>query len=448
MIANGPGNISIEKSDAGNWNLSGNNSFTGGVTIDSGTMTVNNTGALNSINPNTVTFSSGSTGTLTLNGFSVTVAGLSSTTGTPRVTNAKSTTATLTVNSAAPDSYNGLLADGTGGGALSLTQAGAGTLTLGGNNTYTGGTTVTQGTLAVNSINGSNPLGTGAVTLNGGTLALRGSQQTVNQGLVANYYNTNAIAGTNSYYAQLNTAATYFANQTPAVTAPTTTGGQTNLSFTDDGSGNIFTNQGFTASSGNGTNYEAFMKGVLNISNPGSYTLSTTSSDGSTLWIDNQNIPVVFNSFDQGPTTVASAPLTLSAGPHLITIGYFHHSGGAFFQAGYNGPDTLDTNTIIPNSVLTQIDPAQSYANNVVVTADSTVDVSGSLLANLGTLSIGSNMLSVTSGDETPAGYNLTMGTTTLSGNPTFNVHPSAGDGPGNLTLGASTPKEALATSP
>lgn len=51
------------------------------------------------------------------------------------------------------------------GGTGSLTEIGAGYMVLGGNNTYTGATVVTNGTLAINGING----GTASVTLQAGT---------------------------------------------------------------------------------------------------------------------------------------------------------------------------------------------------------------------------------------------------------------------------------------
>ncbi|NCZ53463.1 MAG: hypothetical protein EBY81_06165, partial [Verrucomicrobia bacterium] len=54
-----------------------------------------------------------------------------------------------------------------GTGSRSITKKGAGTLILGTNNTYRGGTTLEAGTLSVNNSEG---LGTGAMTLAGGTL--------------------------------------------------------------------------------------------------------------------------------------------------------------------------------------------------------------------------------------------------------------------------------------
>ena len=61
-------------------------------------------------------------------------------------------------------------------GGNNLTKTGAGTLTLPATQTYTGGTTVSAGTLSV-AADGN--LGTGAVTLNGGTLEVTGTGVTI-----------------------------------------------------------------------------------------------------------------------------------------------------------------------------------------------------------------------------------------------------------------------------
>src|SRR5262249_21347236 len=120
---------------AGTLTLGGNNTFTGGVTIDAGTLRLANPGALNSTTPNSVTFGANSTGTLNLNGNSVTISGLSTNAavGSPVVQEATVSPATLTVNNSVDNEYDGILQNG-GAGILSLVKAGAGTLTLGGSN--------------------------------------------------------------------------------------------------------------------------------------------------------------------------------------------------------------------------------------------------------------------------------------------------------------------------
>jgi len=83
------------------------------------------------------------------------------------VTLAASLTANVTNNG---DSLEISGAIGESGGAKSLTKTGAGTLSLSGANTYTGGTAVNAGTLSVGNNDG---LGTGSVTVNGGILFLQ-----------------------------------------------------------------------------------------------------------------------------------------------------------------------------------------------------------------------------------------------------------------------------------
>ncbi|MET0263806.1 MAG: autotransporter-associated beta strand repeat-containing protein, partial [Rariglobus sp.] len=89
-------------------------------------------------------------------------------------------TQTLTFNNANAVSVGGIIADGSSGGTLALTKTGAGTTTLTAANTYTGATTITQGTLALSG--GDNRLATtGTLIFNGasGTLDLGSTNQTL-----------------------------------------------------------------------------------------------------------------------------------------------------------------------------------------------------------------------------------------------------------------------------
>jgi autotransporter-associated beta strand protein len=128
---NGSGQLGITMSGTGVWVLSGNNSFSGGVTINSGVLSLGSAGALNSTNPNAVTFGSGSTGILALSGNSVTISSLATNAaaGSPIVENAGGTAATLTVNNASANIFAGVIQDG-GGSPLYFNKTGSGTLTL------------------------------------------------------------------------------------------------------------------------------------------------------------------------------------------------------------------------------------------------------------------------------------------------------------------------------
>ncbi len=158
--------------------LSGNDTFTGGLTINTGTVQLGNPGALNSTTPNAVTLNGGGAVTprLQLNGNSVTINGLNSTGGggatTAIVENGNATTAaTLTVDSTNNPTFDGTLQNGAAA-SLSLAQIGAGTFTLTGSSTYTGSTTVAAGgTLRIGNGGTSGAL-TGTSGISGGAGSL------------------------------------------------------------------------------------------------------------------------------------------------------------------------------------------------------------------------------------------------------------------------------------
>jgi fibronectin-binding autotransporter adhesin len=184
--------------------LAGNNTFTGGVTINEGVVQINNLGALNSTTPQLVTFGNVLgvvvTPTLRLNGFSVTAGGLDTSAfpappAAALVENANATPGTLTVSNTSDNTFGGTMQNGTGGGALSLTKAGTGRLTLSGPNTFTGAATVTGGILQVgNSTFNTGSLATTTVNVQNGTLQL-GANAAAGVGLAAT---TNLTLGSGS----------------------------------------------------------------------------------------------------------------------------------------------------------------------------------------------------------------------------------------------------------
>jgi len=131
--------------------LSGANNYTGDTTIASATGgVVTLSGGANRLPTGTKLIMGFTTvsSKLDLNGQNQEVAGISvgQTSGTISNEITSSTgTPTFTVNTAAASSYNGTIT-----GSIVLTKQGADTLTLTGNNTYTGGTTLNAGTLSVN----------------------------------------------------------------------------------------------------------------------------------------------------------------------------------------------------------------------------------------------------------------------------------------------------------
>ncbi len=135
------GTSAFTKAGTGSLTLSGTNTYSGGTNVTLGTLTL---GSGTALGTGAVTLTGG---TLNLNGQTV------------------GNNVTLS---------DGLL-DGAGtlngivSGASALTKSGVGTLTLNGNNSYAGGTTLSAGTLIAGS---DTALGSGAVTISGGTLNL------------------------------------------------------------------------------------------------------------------------------------------------------------------------------------------------------------------------------------------------------------------------------------
>ena len=188
----------LTKSGAGTLTLSGANTFAGGVALSAGTLNLNSAtapgngtititgGTLDNTSGASVTLSNNNTqswngdftftGTNTLNLGSGAVA--------------LGASCTVTVS-------GGILGVGgiISGSGYSLTKAGAGTLTLRGANNYTGGTTLSAGTLNINSVSA---IGSGTFTISGGTLNnTSGSSVTLSTNNVQNWNGDFAFTGTN-----------------------------------------------------------------------------------------------------------------------------------------------------------------------------------------------------------------------------------------------------------
>ena len=139
------GALNLTKTGGGVLRLSNANTYGGMTVISNGMLSVSNATALGPATSAKVMFGSDSNAVLRLNGIGVTVIGLSGDTNSI-VENATGSAA-LTINTAAGTTniFNGVLRDN--GGTLALTKGVAGTLVLGGSNTYGGATTVSLGTL-------------------------------------------------------------------------------------------------------------------------------------------------------------------------------------------------------------------------------------------------------------------------------------------------------------
>ena len=165
------GQFCINKSGPSTLVLAGSNTFSHALNINGGTVVLGNVNALGptpSVNLN----GNG----LRLGGTSITIPQLS---GGGVVSNGNSTPATLTLPITTGNTYgiDAALQDGAGGGALSLTVAGGGTVSLHATtNTFSGTTTISAGTLEVqNSLSNGPVVNNSALYFtNGGTLTYGG----------------------------------------------------------------------------------------------------------------------------------------------------------------------------------------------------------------------------------------------------------------------------------
>lgn len=149
-LTGGAGDTVINIAGPGTVFLSQASNYAGTFLVNSGTLRIGSPTALGSASTAAVAFGASSTGTLQLNANNLTVVGLNTnaTPGTPAVENGTAGASVLTVNNASNGTYAGVLRDGAAG-TLAFTKGGAGTQTLSGVNTFTGGTIISSGTLAL-----------------------------------------------------------------------------------------------------------------------------------------------------------------------------------------------------------------------------------------------------------------------------------------------------------
>lgn len=376
---------------------------------------------------------------------------------------------------------------GGGGGALTLPNTnaltGAGnSLVVGGSgsggsviltapNNYGGGTTVSAGTLIIGSPSNGSSIGGGNLTLSGGTVSLRTGLPIA--------MSTSTVNGSTGYNQDLIYGATE-AGPTP---------GSTNA-LDGNGTGNfVFFQAGVPGNLGGGLNATGT---YLSLANPlatvalqpyqGNNTmrLTTTGTATGTLTLTNPTslsklalfvtggngaIPFSFTfNFSDNSTTAVTGQTALDwftggataavnslsrvtragafanngTNPNIYELDYTLSAGDAAKTLNSITFTTTSANFLNVFGASNLVTPtAFNYTNNVVVTANSTIDVQDTGGVSFGTLSIGSNTLTVTNGLNTATAYSLSLGAVTLSGSPTFNVANSTGGGAGSLTLGS-----------
>ncbi|EBQ9266115.1 autotransporter outer membrane beta-barrel domain-containing protein [Salmonella enterica subsp. enterica serovar Agona] len=359
------GSGQVVKSGDETLTLSGANSYTGGTTISGGTLVASNVEALG-------------TGDITDN-------------------------ATLELN-AGGDFANNI------GGTGSVVKSGDKTLTLSGSNTYTGGTTISGGTLVASNVEA---LGTGDVTDNatlelntGGDFdnAISGSGQVVKSG-----DKTLTLSGINSYTGGTTiSGGTLVASNVDALGSGDVTDNATLELNTGGDFDNAIGGTGSVVKSGDKT---------LTLSGANSYTGGTTISGG-TLVASNVE-------------ALGSGDVTDNATLELNTGGDFANNIGGTGSVVKSGDKTLTLSGTNSYTGGTTISGGTLVANNVE--ALGTGDVTNNATLELNTGGDFDNAISgsgqvVKSGDKTLtlSGANSYSGATTISGGTLIATHVNA----------------------
>ncbi len=411
--------------------LNGANTYTGGTVVSNGLLQLGNASALPTGSSSAESVAAYGSGTLDLNGNSIIISSLNGTGGS--LDTLSGGTPTLTVGDFnANGSFSGSISNSAG--SIALVKTGLGTLTLGGASTYSGGTTVSGGTLLVTNLTGSGT-GSGSVTVSAGTA----------------FGGTGSAGGSVNW--QANSIASFTVGSTLTVSGPVTlnnnnvtifvpgavplgTGSYTLMTYNNTGSSGSFSS-GTPSFTGAGVLFgtsQTITTGggqvVLTVA-PSTGVVATWINDGSgnwsagANWSSNPNYPQ--NPADSSLLGVGSAftTVTLDVAVTNAAIGFTNANSFAVADAG--NTMTLDNSNhgasfVVVLGTLNSIAPPLTLRDNLGISI-----YPGAALAISNTISSSSPSRTLSVGGT---------GTLALSGNNTYG--PSAGT-VGTILSGAGT---------
>ncbi|ECM9186750.1 AIDA autotransporter-like protein ShdA, partial [Salmonella enterica subsp. enterica serovar Kentucky] len=436
FINNIGGTGRVEKSGDDTLTLSGSNTYTGGTLISGGTLVANDVNALgtgdvtdnatlalnavgdfnNAIGGSGKVEKSGDD-TLTLSGSNTYTGGTLINGGTLVASNVEALGTGDVTDDATLELNTGGKFDNAISGSGNVVKSGADTLTLSGSNTYTGGTTINDGTLVATSVDA---LGTGDVTddatleLNtGGDFdnAISGSGQVVKSG-----DDTLTLSGSNTYTGgTLISSGTLVANDVNALG----TGDVTDNATLELNTGGDFDN----AISGSGQVVKSGDK-TLTLSGANSYSGATTISGG-TLVATNvdalgsgdvtDDATLELNTGGTFDNAISGSGQVVKSGDETLTLsGTNTYSGGTLISGGTlvaSNVEALGTGDVTNDAVLElntggTFDNAISGSGQVVKSGDKMLTLSGANSYSGGTLIsdgtlVASNVEALGSGDVT-----------------------------------------------
>jgi autotransporter-associated beta strand protein len=412
VIQDGSGQVGLTTEGTGTLTLRGDNTFTGAVTIDAGsTLRLGSANALPG-DPEV-------NGTLDLAGNSTTLDGLW---GSGLVTSSVAGAVTLTVDTTNyPGTFSGVIENGSG--TMALTKTGSGTLALTGTNTYSGGTTISAGTLQVGDGSSNGTLGSGSVVDNAALLLSASGTATIanaisGSGTVTLTSGTIVLTGSNTYSGTTTITPSTYDNVTLQVGNAGTTG--TLGSGTVTSSGDYASYAQLVYNRSNGVTVSNAITGAVNVTVAADSTLRAGSSSACGLpnGTTGTGSVTISGTFDlNGYSPTVNSP----SGSGTVTPGV---SGTATLTA-HNGSNSTFSGVIEDGSgtvALTKtgssdltLTGTNTYSGGTTISAGTLQVGDGSTNGALGSGSVANNAALVVNASGTTTIANAISGTGTLT---------------------------------
>jgi fibronectin-binding autotransporter adhesin len=405
---------SLAKNGAGKWILTGNNTYTGNTNINAGTLVVGNGGTTGSIASTIVNIASGGvlgfnrsdtvtyagtiqdalvgaagqvqqlgTGKTILTGSNSFTGGTTIAQGTLQLGNG-GTTGSIVGNVADNGTLsfnrsNGYQFDGTISGTGRVTQDGTGTTTLTADNSYSGGTTISAGTLQVGNGGTTGAIGTGDVVDNGALIFNR-SNNLLFGGLISGSGTLTklgagilTLTGNNSYtgLTTISAGALQIGN------------GGTNGSV----AGNIVNNASLIFNRSNTLGYGGQISGSGSVDQIGAGTTILTSNNSYTGATSISAGTLLINGNQSGATGTTNVLGGGTLGGTGTIGGDVFVGGGAVLAPGSNGVGTLTINGNLGLSPNATLNMEFGAANSVGNPLNDLINVGGNLTLD-GTINV------------------------------------------------------------
>ncbi|MEI7851414.1 MAG: autotransporter-associated beta strand repeat-containing protein [Kiritimatiellales bacterium] len=337
----------------------------------------------------------------------------------------------LTIGGTGNTLINGTIGNGSGG----ITKTGAGTLTLAGTNTYSGATTISDGTLQVGNGGTTGTLGTGNVTNNSKLIINRSNAITVSNlisgtgSLTKSGTNTLTLSGANTYSGETKiSAGALMVSNTLALQSSTlnytNNGGAIRFSsgITDYTLGGLAGDKNLALTNAGGTAV------ALTVGNNASNTTygGELSAGGSLVKTGAGTLTLTGTNSYSGATTISGGTLQVGSGGTSGTLGAGNVTNNS--RLAFNRSDDITVNNRISGSgTLTKsgtntltLTAASTYTNTTFVSSGRMV-VNGSLQSHMITVAAGATL----GGTGTVQAVTLDPGAFLAAG----------GDGQGTLTF-------------